>query len=134
MVPYRLFSSGLGGELGASAGWLYTVLCSYANDNHSLTFGASDKALSCETGLSVRTICAAKKILALSGLVEYSTEPGRNTLYTLIKPDLERKKRNERPRPKCKPRGKKVKKADCGYGDLPQILRGTFANFAHPYR
>ena len=131
-MPYRLFSSGLGARLGPSAGWLYTYLCSYANDCQSMTFSISGKTMACDAGMSTRTIVEAKKILKALGLIEFSPKPGSKDQYTLKKPDLERMKRQERPREKLKPRGK----AKSGYdpwNGLPQILRGTHANYAQPY-
>ena len=133
-VNYRLFSSGLGAKLGPSAGWLYMALCSYANDNLSMTFSVSNKALARDTGMSPRTIGEAKKILVNHGLIECTMEPGRRVRFTMKKPDLERMTPAARPRAKHKPRGKAVKKDPFGWGDMAQILRGTHADFARPYR
>jgi hypothetical protein len=134
-MPYRLFSSGLGAKLGPSAGWLYAALCSYANDDSSVTFSMSNNAIASDTGMSARTIGDAKKKLREVGLIEYSSVPGRRDEYTLKKPDLERIKRGERPRAKKKPRGKMTKEDDpFGWEGLPQILRGTSVNYAKPYR
>jgi hypothetical protein len=134
-VPYRLFSSGLGAKIGPSAGWLYMALLSHANDNHSLTFAVSSKALASDTGMAPRTIGEAKKKLKELGLIEYSAEPGHKERYTLKKPELERVKRDERPRKKQKPRGRAPQaKGDALWAGLPQILRGTRAKYAQPSR
>jgi hypothetical protein len=132
-MPYRLFSSGLGAKLGQSAGWLYTALCSYANDNSSLTFSVSNRTLQTDTGMSPRTIGTAKKVLREQGLIEYSPKAGSKDQYTLKKLELERVKREERPTKKRK-RQRKLQQEGDPWDELPQILRGTVVNYAQPYR
>lgn len=134
-MPYRLFSSGLAARLGRSAGWLYTAMLSHANDHRSMTFSASNKSLACDTGMSPRAIGEAKKKLRHMGLIDYISEPGCNDTYTLKKVELERIKRDERPRLKYKRRGRAAQPADEPIWDgLSQVLRGTGVKYAQPYR
>jgi hypothetical protein len=132
-MPYRLFSSGMGAKLRPSEGWLYAALCSQANDNLSVSFSVSSKALASDTGISPKKIGEAKRRLRELGLIDYSSKPGSKDQYTLMKPELDRIKRKERPRAKLKPRGK-AKMGQDSWDGLPQILRGTGANYAREYR
>jgi len=136
-MPNRLFPSGLAAKLGCSAGWLYTALCSMANQRNAGTFTVSDETLSSDTNLGRTTIANARKKLREFGLIEFSVVPGRSPVYTLKVLPLESVPVKERRRSKCKPRGKSIAKlASTGINEseeLPQILRGTSLNFARPY-
>ena len=137
-MPNRLFGSGLAAKLKGSAGWTYTALCDHANRNSKGTFKVSDMALASDTGLSPRSILEARKKLLNFGLIECSVLPGRSAVYTLKNPPLEWSPVKNRPRSKCKPRGKSAPKPtrekEGDLYDLPQILHGTCANFARPYK
>lgn len=106
--PNKFFGSGMARKLGPSATVLYIALCENANRNRepSNTFGARDRDLAWETGLSPRTIRNVRIRLLENRLVEYRREPGQKYIYTLLRPELRWFKLAERPpRQKLRPRG-----------------------------
>jgi hypothetical protein len=106
--PNKFFGSGMARKLGPSASLLYIALCENANRNRdrSNTFGARDRDLAWETGLSPRTIRNVRIKLSENRLVEYRREPGQKYTYTLLRQELKWFKPAERPpRQTLRPRG-----------------------------
>lgn len=104
MIPNRFFGSGTAAKLGCSASLFYVALCDHANRHSSNTFKASDKALSSDTGMGIRTICIARKRLCEYGLITTSRPEGQSYTYTICKPGFEWVRLEQRLRAKQKPR------------------------------
>ena len=105
MIPRRLFGSGVGAALGASAGWFYVALCERANREGGNTFKASDDSLASDTGMGTRTICDARKRLQEWKLIEVERKPGQAFKYTLLPQAFDWTPVKERARARRKPRG-----------------------------
>jgi len=103
-VPRLLFGSGTAARLGRSALCLFVALCEHANRHGRTTFSASDEALACDTGMSPRTICDARKRLREHGMIQTVRTSGSAFRYTILPQAFEWKPLDQRQRRKLKPR------------------------------
>jgi hypothetical protein len=131
-IPSKFFASGTAAMLGSSASLLYLALCEHVNRNGKLEFGASDKALASETGLSPRTISDARKKLVEKKLISCIRDKGSSFRYTMLKLSLSWVKLKDRIRPKDKPRGSAAQANGYTESKGEEGLLGGAEDFAAP--
>jgi hypothetical protein len=135
-VPNPLHRSGIAAQVGPAATALYLGLLDQAARRNSSRFKVSDRKLGANTGISERSIVALRKTLVEARLIRYSTQPGQSPVYELLVIDAREIPYENRPRAKKRPRGRSVAKHQTvsidPWDGLPQILRGTSANYARP--
>ncbi len=136
-VPNPLHRSGIAAQIGPYATALYLGLLDQAARNGSIRFKVGDRKLGANTGIAERTIVKWRTVLVDAGLIRYSTLPGHSPVYELLVINATEVPFEKRPRSVKKPRGRSVqshpqKEVDPWDG-LPQILRGTTANYARPH-